>query len=47
MAHNNLGFLKMGGSRAEVEEGMAHIKEALKLKPDFAGARTNLAKATR
>ncbi len=47
MAHNNLGSLKLGGSRADVEEGMAHIKEALKLKPDYAGARMNLGTALR
>jgi tetratricopeptide (TPR) repeat protein len=47
MAHNNLGSLKLGGSRTEVEEGMAHIKEALKLKPDYAGARMNLGTALR
>ena len=47
LAHNNLGSLKLGGSRAEVQEGLAHFQEALKLKPDYAGARMNLGTALR
>jgi tetratricopeptide (TPR) repeat protein len=47
LAHNNLGFLKLGGSMAEVKEGMEHFQEALDLKPDYAGARMNLGTALR
>jgi tetratricopeptide (TPR) repeat protein len=47
LAHNNLGFLKLGGSMAEVKEGMEHFQKALELKPDYAGARMNLGTALR
>jgi len=47
LAHNNLGSLKLGGSVAEVQDGMTHFKEALKLKPDYAGAWMNLGTALR
>jgi tetratricopeptide (TPR) repeat protein len=47
LAHNNLGSLLLGGSKAEVEDGMAHLQEALRLKRDYAGAWTNLGTALR
>jgi tetratricopeptide (TPR) repeat protein len=47
LAHNNLGFLKLGGSMAEVKEGMQHFQKALELKPDYAGAHMNLGTALR
>lgn len=47
LAHNNLGSLLLGGSKAEVEDARAHLQEALRLKPDYAGAWTNLGTALR
>jgi tetratricopeptide (TPR) repeat protein len=47
LAHNNLGSLLLGGSKTEVREGIFHIQEALKLKPDYAGAWMNLGTAFR
>jgi tetratricopeptide (TPR) repeat protein len=42
MVHNNLGILKLPG---HVEEAIAHFKEALRLKPDYAEAHNNLGHA--
>jgi Flp pilus assembly protein TadD len=42
MAHSNLGMLKLNSS---LDEALAHFKEALRLKPDLAEARTNLGNA--
>jgi tetratricopeptide (TPR) repeat protein len=42
MAHNNVGILKLPG---HVEEAIAHFKEALRLKPDYAEAHNNLGHA--
>jgi tetratricopeptide (TPR) repeat protein len=47
LAHNNLGSLLLGGSDAQVEDAMAHLQEALRLKPDYAGAWMNLGTALR
>ncbi len=43
MAHNNLGEILVW--RGEVEEGIAHYVETLRLKPDHAKARSNLGAA--
>jgi len=40
--HNNLGIALARKGRLEDAEG--HFKEALRLRPDFAGARNNVTK---
>lgn len=42
LAHNNLGYLKI---KVDSEEAVAHLKEALRLKPDYAVAHCNLCSA--
>lgn len=42
MAYNNLGILELGG---RPDEAMAHFREALRLKPDYAEALNNMGQA--
>jgi Tfp pilus assembly protein PilF len=42
-AHNNLGALLVQSGAAD--EGIAHLREALRLRPDFEDARDSLAAA--
>jgi tetratricopeptide (TPR) repeat protein len=43
LAHNNLATILVTGAPAGVPEGIAHAREALRVKPDYAEARYNLA----
>ena len=45
MAHNNLGASKLRGSPQEWKEAVVHIQAALKLNPNYPGARNNLGMA--
>ena len=42
MAHHNLGELVLRGPDGDIERGMAHVREALRLKPNHAEAHNTL-----
>jgi len=47
LARNNLASLLLARSKADITDAVAHLQEAIRLKPDYAGAWMNLGNAWR